>query len=215
MPSPSLFLPRRFVFCFFAAVALCGCSGSVPTQRDDNEGSSELSAVLIRGRLTTPSGELRAGKLFLNLESDKQKYRLTVYAKQTTLYQVQPGRYHLAPTRTVLGSQEKNVRLEINGKQINLSFPEDMAEHDPIVLKTGRVVPIGIVDVRFSPSQDPNKASVTVSLDDTQETCTTMLQAMIQWIMGPEISDTEREPLMMWAQPMERALMESQGSQSR
>src|SRR5207244_4078004 len=77
--------------------------------------SAGKSAVLLRARLFLPSGEIRAGSVEINLESDAKKYRFGVAARESNLYFVPPGAYRLAPTRGVFGGAENELTVDFNG----------------------------------------------------------------------------------------------------
>src|SRR3989442_12891895 len=99
---------------FLAAVSIAfifsGCRGSAPAYRAHP--SAGKSAVLLRARLFLPSGEIRAGSVEINLESDANKYRFGVAARESNLYFVQPGAYRLAPTRGVFGGAENELTVD-------------------------------------------------------------------------------------------------------
>lgn len=197
-------------FAFFAILILSGCRGSIPSR----EGIPDrvLGAVAIGGRIILPSGETRAGSMTINLESEggsqAEVYRLPIRLKRSTLYQIEPGVYHLAPTRSLLGFHQPSLSVRIEGAVYTIPFPKDIMRKAAVTVKPGHAVPLGILEARIAapvPGQEP---SVKLYLNDSVAARRALVEELIHDMMDPSMPLGEREHAISWSRSLENSLVD-------
>src|SRR5689334_3913449 len=101
------------------AAAVGACSGTVPDRNAPPE--QAISAVLVGLRLVLPTGETRNGRTTINFESEggrqAEVYKLPLSGEESALYLVEPGVYRLAPTRSLFGSFQQQMRVIIEDRE--------------------------------------------------------------------------------------------------
>lgn len=199
--SPSL----AVFFCLLSAA----CAGTSPSlQRAPEHG---LSSVIVGGRFILPSGETRSGEMWINFEGEGERangetYRLAIRPGQPLLYQVEPDSYHLTPTRSVFGTQQNLLRVDIDGRSYSAPFPRSILRKSVIVVKPSKIVCLGLIEVRVKaalPGRDPE---VVVTLDDSMDTRQTLIQNMIHEMMDPEAPASYRNNAVDWSHALEQSL---------
>lgn len=192
------------------AVLLSGCRGTAPARSADP--ASGWSAVLLRGRLILPSGEIRDGGLSINLESNEAAYRLGAAPRETIFYAVKPGTYRVSPTRAVFGIVQAKLTVYFNDHTYKVPFPDELLHHGEIVVKPGEIVSLGILEARLARPSPDVPTEISVALIDDPDTRRELVQQMIQKIMDPKISPDARDNLVGWSMALEQALVNIQGS---
>ncbi len=195
------------------AAAFLGCRGTTP----DVFAPATLGfgAILIRGRIVLPEGETRDGMMWMNLESDGDRYRLPVPAGETSLERIEPDVYRLHPTRNALGFVQNNLKVRIAGRYYTVPFPRDILRKDPIELKPTKVVALGVLEARLLPIQRGRAPRVDVRLDDSNETRRRLIEDMIAKMMDAKTSIEAREAAVSWTRALEQALVQVQGETAR
>lgn len=195
------------------AAALLGCRGTTP----DVFAPAALGfgAVLIRGRIVLPEGETRDGMMWMNLESDGDRYRMPILAGETSLERIEPDVYRLHPTRNALGFVQANLKVRIAGRHYYVPFPRDILRKDPVELKPTKVVALGILEARLLPIQRGRAPRVEVRLDDSNETRRRLIEDMIAKMMDAKSSVESREAAVSWTRALEQALVQVQGENER
>lgn len=195
------------------AAALLGCRGTTP----DVFAPAALGfgAILIRGRIVLPEGETRDGMMWLNLESDGDRYRMPIAAGETSLERIEPDIYRLHPTRNALGFVQANLKVRIAGRYYTVPFPRDILRKDPIELKPTKVVALGVLEARLLPIQRGRAPRVEVRLDDSNETRRRLIEDMIAKMMDARTSVEAREAAVSWTRALEQALVQVQGENER
>ena len=195
------------------AAALLGCRGTTP----DVFAPAALGfgAVLIRGRIVLPEGETRDGMMWMNLESDGDRYRMPIAAGETSLERIEPDIYRLHPTRNALGFVQANLKVRIAGRHYYVPFPRDILRKDPVELKPTKVVALGILEARLLPIQRGRAPRVEVRLDDSNETRRRLIEDMIAKMMDARTSVEAREAAVSWTRALEQALVQVQGENER
>lgn len=195
------------------AAALFGCRGTTP----DVFAPATLGfgAILIRGRIVLPEGETRDGMMWMNLESDGDRYRLPIPAGETSLERIEPDVYRLHPTRNALGFVQANLKVRIAGRYYTVPFPRDILRKDPIELKPTKVVALGVLEARLLPIQRGRAPRVEVRLDDSNETRRRLIEDMIAKMMDAKTSVEAREAAVSWTRALEQALVQVQGENER
>lgn len=189
---------------------LSGCRGSIPSR----EGIPDrvMGAVAIGGRIILPTGETREGEMALNLEGEggrqAEVYRLPIRLKRSTLYQIEPGVYHLSPTRSSFGFHQPNITVRIESQTYKIPFPKDILRKAPITVKPGRAVPLGILEARVIaplPGQDP---TVKLYLNDGIQARRALVEELIHNMMDSSMPLGEREHAISWSRSLENSLVE-------
>jgi len=164
----------------------------------------------MRGRLISPSGEIRDGGIDINLESEDEKDRISVVPKETNLYVVNPGIYYLLPTRGVFGGQETEITVDFNGQSYRAPFPQSILHHDKIVVKPGKIVSIGVLEARLKLVPGNPQPELTVTLYDDVQTRRDLVEQMIHNMMDPKISPELRDNAANWTMALDQALIDLQ-----
>lgn len=200
-----------------AALALAGCRGSTPRLHGLPE--QGIASVVVGGRLITPTGETRSGKLWINLEGEggreAEVYRLPIDPQETLLFQVEPGLYHLAPTRNLVGSHQKLLKLRIEGRTYKVPFPRELLRKSGIQVKPKKVVPIGVLEAVVGKALPGRKPQVRVRLDDSVAARRQLVQDLIRDMMDPRAPTDVRESAISWLRALDMTLIEVLAEQER
>ena len=204
-------MPRALVLAF--AAALLGCRGTSP----DVFAPAALGfgAVLVRGRIVLPEGETRDGMMWMNLESEGERYRLPIQPGDTTLERVEPDVYRLHPTRNALGFVQATLKVRIAGRFYYVPFPRDILRKDPLEVRPTKVVALGILEAHLLPIQRGRAPRVEMRLDDSNETRRRLIEDMIAKMMDAKASVEVREAAVSWTRAFEQALILVQGESER
>jgi hypothetical protein len=193
-----------------AAAALSACRGTVPA----TEGIPDpvMGAVAIGGKIILPSGESRSGDMAINLEGEGGRqaeiYRLPVRLKRATLFEVEPGVYHLTPTRSLLGFHQPNLTVRIEHSKFKIPFPKDILRKAAIKIKPGRAVALGILEARVIaplPGQEPE---VKVYLNDSIVARRSLVEDLIHDMMDSSTPLAEREHAISWSRSLQNSLID-------
>lgn len=198
-----------------AAAALCagllsGCMGTVPTLNGEPE--QGISSVIIGGRVITPLGETRSAKLWINLETDggrdAEVYRLPVRPQEALLYQVEPGVYHVAPTRNLLGWSQPVLKITVEGRAYKVPFPRELLRKGSLDIKPTKIVPIGVLDVVVEKALPGRPPIVRMSLDDSVDARRGLVQQLIRAMMDPNAPADMRRSAIAWTRALDQTLVE-------
>lgn len=196
------------------ALGLClqGCRGTVPSPSDRT--AQGLAAVLIGGRVILPSGETKSGTMVLNLEGVSQgggqkiNYRLPINLKRPVLFQIEPGVYHLSPTRSALGFSREALDIRVEKTDYRAPFPKDILRRQAMTIKPGKIVSLGILEARLIsplPGQDP---TVKIRLDDDAPARRKLVEEAIKTMMDPSAPQDERDHAVNWSRALQNSLIE-------
>lgn len=189
-----------------------GCRGTIPSPQDRT--AQGLAAVLIGSRVILPSGETKSGTLILNLEgvseggNQKIAYRLPVHLKRPVLFQIEPGVYHLSPTRSALGFSRDALDIRVERTDYRVPFPRDILRRQAMTLKPGKIVSLGILEARLIaplPGQEP---SVKIRLDDDAPARRKLVEETIKIMMDPAAPQAERDHAVTWSRALQNSLLE-------
>lgn len=190
--------------------AVGACSGTVPERNAPPE--QAISAVLIGLRLILPSGETRNGRTTINFESEggrqAEVYKLPLTAEESALYLVEPGVYRLAPTRTLFGAFNPNMKVLIEDREYILPFPRELLRMSNYQIKPSYILPIGVLEARVMPALPGHAPQVRVRLDDGVIARRKLIQDTIREMMDPRLSVGERESAIAWSRALQRSLMD-------
>ncbi len=183
-----------------------GCRGTVPLLNTQPE--EGISSVLIGCKVALPTGETPSGKLALNLEGVKggEIYRLPIEPRRALLYQVEPGLYHLTPTRSIFGNHQDLLKVSVAGHTYKVPFPRDILRKEELDIKPTRIVSIGIVNVEVLERLPGRPATVRVWLDDGVQARRDLLQNEIRSMMDPNAPSDERQAALAWTHALDEAL---------
>jgi hypothetical protein len=197
---------RRSARLALVALALCGCRGTVPKLNGVPEGG--IAAVLIGCRVTLPTGETSSGRVALNLEGEEgngETYRLPLKPGRPLLYQVEPGVYRLAPTRSLFGFHQENLKVVIEGRSYSVPFPRDILRKAALDIKPTKVVAIGTLDIKLTRLQNRG-TTVRVYLDDGAESRRALVQKEIRLMMDPNAAGSDRATALAWTRGLTEQL---------
>lgn len=187
-----------------------GCRGTAPELYGRPE--EGISSMVIAGRMVLASGETRSGRFLVNLESEggreAQVYRLAVAPGQTLLYQIEPGSYHLAPTRSLFGFHHTNLKVTIEGRSYTIPFPRDILRKPAVAVKPTKIVPLGILEASLSPALPGRQPVLKVSLDDSIEARRRIVEDLIHRMMDPSAPSKLRESAIAWTRALDQTLNE-------
>jgi len=192
-------------------IALCACSGARPVRY--GEAKFGFAGVIVRGRIITPTGEIQAGKLNINLESESEKYRLPFTPGETTILRIEPDKYRLHPTRSPFGFIQKGLTVEIAGRKFRVPFPRDILRKPPLDAKPTKLIPVGIFEARLLPVKKGRRPKVVIKLDDSIQARRDLVQDMIKKMMDPKTPMKIRSSSISWTRALEQALSALQGEE--
>lgn len=202
---------RRALMALSAALAAAGCRGSKPLAQADPERG--MSAVILGGRIILPTGETRSGSLAVNLEGEgggreAEVYRLPVRPQESSLHHIEPGVYKLAPTRSLLGFHQSQLKIRIEGRTYRVPFPRDILRKPALDVRPTKVVPIGILEASLTPSLPGQEGRLRVRLDDGVEARRQILQGLIRDMMDPAVPLETRSSAIAWTRALDQALLD-------
>lgn len=208
---------RRVLALLGLAAALAGCRGSVPSLNGVPE--QGIASVVIGARLVTQTGETRSGRVWINLEGeggrDAEVYRLPINPGEALLFQVEPGFYHLAPTRSIFGSHQKNMKVRIEGRTYSVAFPRDLLRKSGIKVKPTKVVPIGVLEAVIPKPLPGRKPQLRIRLDDSVAARRQLVQDLIHDMMDPNAPTDQRLSAISWTRALDQTLVEVLAEQER
>ena len=185
------------------------CRGSMPERNAPPEPT--ISAILIGCKMILPSGETRNGRIAINFEGkgDRQTevYRLPLTGGDHYLYLIEPGSYHLAPTRSIFGFHQPSLKVVIEGRLYSLPFPRDLIQHAYEIMP-GKIIAIGTLEAEVIPALPGQKPTVRVRLDDSRQARRNVLQSAIHDMMDPSKSTEVRDSAIAWSRPLQDSLLE-------
>ncbi len=202
-----------------AAIGLTalGCQGTVPERNALPD--QDIAAILIGGRMILPSGRTRNGITYVNLETDggdrAEVYRLPVNGAENSLYLIEPGTYRLAPTRSLFGFYQAQMKIVMEGRTYRIPFPREILRLDPYVLKPKRIVALGILEARVMPALPGRKSEVRVHLDDSVAARRSVVQDTIRVMMDPTRPTDTRESAIAWSRALQNSLLEILAEEDR
>jgi hypothetical protein len=196
------------------ALALSGCHGTTPPINGSPERG--ISAVLIGGKITLPTGPTRNGKMWIDLEGEEERgrdtipeiYRLIVRPQQALMYQVEPGLYHFAPARTMIGTSSPYVSVKIEGRTYRVPFPKDILRRAAIDVKPAKIVSLGILEASLEKALPGRKPVLRVKLNDSVQARRDLVQDMIHNMMDPNTPSPVRESAVDWTRALDQTLGE-------
>lgn len=189
-----------------------GCRGAIPSPKDRT--AQGLTGVLLGSRVILPSGETKSGTIVLNLEGvsegadQKITYRLPVHLKRPVLFQIEPGVYHLRPTRSTLGFSRDALDIRVERTNYRVPFPRDMARRPAMALKPGKIVSLGILEARLVPPLPGEEPSVKIRLDDDAAARRKLIEDTIKIMMDPAAPQAERDHAVTWSRALQNSLLE-------
>ena len=198
-------------------LAALGCRGTVPERNALPE--QQISAILIGGRMILPSGETRNGRTFVNFETEggdrAEVYRLPVRGGENSLYLVEPGTYRLAPTRSLFGFYEPQMKVVIEGRTYRLPFPRDILPLVAFPVKPKKIVTLGVLEARVMPALPGRKSEVRVRLDDSVAARREVVQSLIREMMDPTRPLDARESAIAWSRALQTSLLDILAEEDR
>jgi len=192
----------------FLACWVAGCQGSTPA-RNATGTSISSSAILVRARLSLPSGELHSGYIDFDIESDARDYRLRALPG-TSLYVVEPGAYRFSPVRGLFGKVKDELRIDFNGRTYKIAFPLALLRHNSIVVKPRRIVSLGILEAKLERVSGSLEPKVTFSLLEDPTTQKSLVEDMIHKMMDKSTDPEMRDTAVAWSRALEEALVQLQ-----
>lgn len=180
------------------AFSLGACRGTVP--RLNGAPEAGIAAVLVGCRVTLPTGETSSGSVALNLEGEQgngETYRLPLTPGRPLLYLVEPGMYRLAPTRSIFGFHQENLKVVIEGRSYSVPFPRDILRKAAMDIRPSKVVAIGVLDVKLTRLQNRG-TTVRVFLDDGPDARRALVQREIKMMMDLSAPAEDRSSAQAW-----------------
>lgn len=197
-------------FCTMGLAAITGCSGTTPKLRGVPE--QGISAVIVAGRFIVPTGETQSGRMAVNLEGEggrqAEVYRIPIKAHNTLLYQVEPGLYHLSPTRNLFGFYQPILKVRVEDATYRIAFPRDILRKAALDIKPKKIMPIGIFDVQLQQALPGQKPTLKLHLDDSVDARRKIVQDIIHDMMDPQVPVENRESAISWTRALQNSLME-------
>lgn len=201
---------RRALGVAILALAAAACRGSIPQASGGPE--QGISSVIIDGRILGPSGAPLKGRMVINLESEggrqAQVYRLPVRTGEALLYQIEPGTYHLAPTRALFGDHQPLLRVRAAGRDYFVEFPREILRKPAVVVRPRKIVPLGVLEARWSPELPGRESELKVSLDDSLAARRRLVESLVSDMMNPAASQSLRDNLVAWTHALDAALID-------
>ena len=193
-----------------AALALAGCLATVPKQGGIPE--QGIAAIIVAGRFLTPAGETRSGSLHIDLDGEGGKwaeiYQLPILPHQSLLYQIEPGSYHLSPTRNIFGLAQPMLKVQIAGRSYRIPFPREIWRRAALDIRPKKVVSIGVFEVLLQQPLPGQPPMVKVTLDDSLTSRRQIVQDIIHEMMDPAVATEKRDSAVAWSRALQNTLME-------
>jgi hypothetical protein len=190
---------------------LAGCRGSAPVYY--GEASLGFSAIIIRARIVTPTGETTDGQIALNFESDdgEERYRIDFLPGQTSLLRVEPSTYRLCAPRSFLGFPQPRVRVRIDRRTYAVPFPRELLRMDSIPIKPARIVPLGVIEARLISAERGERPKVVLRFDHGVAARRALIEDIIGKMMDTKVPSEIRNRATSWTRALEQALVKIQG----
>lgn len=185
---------------------VAGCGGTRPLLNTPPE--EGIASVLIGCQITLPTGDTPTGSLNLDLEgvNNSETYRLRVEPRRLLLYQVEPGTYRLAPTRSIFGFHQELLKVSVAGHSYKVPFPRDILRKEALEIRPTRIVSLGIVRVELLDHLPGRAPTVRVWLDDSVQARRDLLQNEIHAMMDPNAPAEERSAALAWTRAIDESL---------
>jgi len=197
--------------------ALAACRGTVPERNGQPE--RDISAILIGGRMILPSGETRNGIAYVDLETDggerAEVYRLPVRGGENVLYLVEPGTYRLAPTRSLFGFYQPQMKVVIEGRAYRVPFPREILRLDPYKIQPKKIVTLGVLEARVLPALPGRRPELRVRLDDSVAARRKVVQDMVREMMDPARPLDARDSAIAWSRALQNSLLDILSEEDR
>ncbi len=202
-------------------LGLSACQGTTPPINGAPE--QGISAVVLGGKITLPSGETSNGKLWIDFEGEEGKndatvpevYRLVARPQQPLLYRVEPGTYHYAPPRGVFGGTEAYFTVTAEGRSFRVPFPRDILRRAPIRVRSTKIVSLGVLEATFTPALPGRQPTLRVRLDDSVGTRRKLIEELIHAMMDPNAAPAVRESTVDWTRALDQTLEELAAESAR
>ena len=192
-----------------AILIVAACRGTVPERNAPPV--QAISAILIGCKTILPSGETRNGRVVINFESDggrqAEVYRLPLKSAENHLYLIEPGTYHIAPTRSIFGFYRPLLSAKIEGRTYTLPFPRDLLRQHAYEIKPGKITAMGSIVATVMPALPGHKPTIRVRLDDSRQARRDVVQNSIRDMMDPRKSTEVRESALAWSRALQNSLM--------
>lgn len=191
-------------------LSAAGCMGTSPAIGHDPDRG--LSSVLIGARFMLPSGQTRSGVAWINLEgegehADGEVYRLAVDPGLPMLYQIEPDAYRLAPTRGIFGGPQATLKARIEDRTYYAPFPRDVMRKAAVDFKPGKIVSLGVLEIRLTNSLPGRPATVKAFLDDSLQARRKLVEEAVRAIMDPTAPLAYRENAVVWSKALDMTLV--------
>ncbi|MHB2025881.1 MAG: hypothetical protein ACYCPQ_04485 [Elusimicrobiota bacterium] len=199
---------RKKALCaeFLFGACLAACRGTAPIAQDRPHAG--MAAVIIAGQFQTPNGPAKKGDSFINLESrEGDVYRLRVSSGKTILYQIEPGFYHFAPTRSLFGTPKKTLRVAVNGRNYRIAFPKELINESAFEAKPSHVAILGLLAISISAPLPGRGPIVNVNLNDMVSDRRAIVQGLIGEMMAPSAARSVRKSALSWLNSLQTALI--------
>lgn len=198
----------RLLPALLLAAALGACRGTVPTLNGPPEGG--ISAVLIGCRMYLATGETLDGRATLDLEGELgngETYRLPIEPGRSMLYDVEPGVYRVAPTRSFFGFHQERLKVVMEGRTYYAAFPRDIMRKAPLDIRPTHLYALGMLEARLVrfPGREPE---LRVRLDDSVQARRSLVQNVIRTMMDPKATNDDRQSAVAWTRALEAQLSE-------
>ncbi len=191
---------------------LAACRGTRPVRF--GESKFGFSSLIVRGRIVTPTGEITTGKMSLNLESDEaERYRVPFEPGRTVVWRIEPDLYRVHPTRNIFGSVQRDLSVQIAGRNFRVPFPRHILRKEELDVKPTWMVPIGILEAKLFPIQKGKPPKIIVTLDDSVATRRKLIQEVIDMMVDPTVPIKIRSSAISWTRALQNALLEMLGEQ--
>jgi len=199
--------------CCAALALLAGCRGSSPVYY--GEADLGFSAVIIRARIAAPTGETADGQVALNFESEdgEERYRIDLPAGRTSLLRLEPSTYRLCAPRSFLGFPQPYVRVRIGRSIYVVPFPRELLRMDYVAVKPGRIVALGVLEVKLLPVERGERPKVVLRFDHSVATRRALIEDVIAKMMDTKVQSDVRRRAAGWTRALEQALVKIQGEE--
>lgn len=192
------------------AALLAGCAGRVPPA--GGVPIPGMAGVLIGGRFILPTGETRNGRMYVNLEGEggrlAENYRIPINAKESALYQLEPGMYRVTPTRNTFGFYGKTVKVRIEGRTYTAPFPRELLRLGAVDAKPRKILTLGVLEAKLDAALPGQRPILRLRLDDSITARRNLVQEVIREMMDPNASLETREAAIAWSRALENNLMD-------
>ncbi|OGR70090.1 MAG: hypothetical protein A2X40_02370 [Elusimicrobia bacterium GWC2_65_9] len=121
---------------------------------------------------------------------------------------MEPGVYRIAPTRSLFGFYQPQMKVVIEERTYQLAFPRDLLRQPPYSVRPTKIMVMGILEARVMTALPGQRPQIRVTLDDSIAARRKLVQDTIRDMMDPRQASATRESAITWSRALQNSLMD-------